>query len=367
MQGNVFIVGLGLIGGSLGLTIKKQHPEATIIGYDLNKNEMELAKVLGVIDEASENFQSDAERADLVILAAPIIETEKCIEKLSFMNLKKDVLITDTGSTKKSVVEKAMLLLKKNICFIGGHPMAGSHKSGVAAAKERLFENAFYILTPVLNEQWESVDKLKNWLSGTHAKFITLSADEHDAITGIISHFPHIVAASLVGQAKAHQDEFPLLQRMAAGGFRDITRIASSNPVMWSDISVRNKEVLLGLMDKWIEEMKAIAALLQAEDYNGLHSFFSLAKKYRDQLPSHEAGAIRSFYDLFIDIPDYPGVISEITGHFAEERISITNIRILETREDIYGVLRVSFQSEEDRERAFYCLKQKTKYDLYRD
>ncbi|MED1205000.1 prephenate dehydrogenase [Heyndrickxia acidicola] len=367
MQGNVFIVGLGLIGGSLALTIKRQHPKATIIGYDVKKNEMELAKILGVIDECSENFQSDAERADLVILAAPIIETEKWIERLALMNLKKDVLITDTGSTKKSVVDQAALLVEKDICFIGGHPMAGSHKSGVAAAKERLFENAFYILTPLHSEQSVEVDKLKKWLSGTHAKFITLSAKEHDGITGIISHFPHLIAASLVGQAKENQDKFPLLQRMAAGGFRDITRIASSSPVMWSDISLRNKEVLLELMDKWMEEMEKITALLHSEDYNGLHTFFSLAKEYRDQLPSSEPGAIRSFYDLFIDVPDYPGVISEITGHFADEKISITNIRILETREDIYGVLRVSFQTEEDRERAFHCLKQKTTYELYRD
>ena len=309
--------------------------------------------MLGIINEVADNINEGAINANLIIIAAPVIETQTIIHLLSELPLQSDVIITDTGSTKRKIVANAARLEKRGFTFIGGHPMAGSHKSGISAAKEILFENAFYLLTPGESIDNSKVDLLKDWLNGTKAKFLTVSPENHDYLTGIVSHFPHIIAASIVRQTERLADKDSLIPRLAAGGFRDITRIASSSPEMWKDILLHNREILIDLIDKWQEEMDGLKELLEQENSNEILNYFHQAKQFRDGLPVREKGAIPAFYDLFVDVPDYPGVISEITGYLAKENISITNIRILETREDeIYGVLVISFQTDEDRQRA---------------
>lgn len=362
MQGQVFIIGLGLIGGSLALSIKKSNSGVSIVGFDLNDEQMKLAKLIGVIDEKVDTLSKGAKDADLIIICAPVNATLRIIEELSMTPLKSGVMITDVGSTKEEIVRKSSCLREKGICFIGGHPMAGSHKSGVTAAKDILFENAFYLLTPDEGELEENIEKLKMWLEGTKARFLTMSPSQHDQVTGIISHFPHLLAASLVNHTQKFESEYSLLSRLAAGGFRDITRIASSSPEMWKDILQHNNHVLLELLEHWMSEMNAVKEIMVQNDPVAIYQYFQTAKNYRDSLPVRQKGAIPAFYDLFVDVPDYPGVISEITGYLAKENISITNIRILETREGIYGVLVISFQSEEDRMRAEQCISHYTSY-----
>jgi prephenate dehydrogenase len=294
--------------------------------------------------------------ADLIIISTPVKETEIIINLLSELPLKKGVIITDVGSTKGQIVEQAKVLINKGITFIGGHPMAGSHKSGVSAAKGLLFENAFYLLTPEKNTKEKEIQCLKSWLEGTKAKFLIITPKEHDLLTGVISHMPHIVATSLVHQADQTSKKNELVTRLAAGGFRDITRIASSSPAMWRDILLHNKEVLLKLLNDWQKEMDRVISLIEEEDARELLRYFQHAKNVRDELPQNQKGAIPAFYDLYVDVPDFPGIISEITGYLAKEAISITNIRIIETREDINGILVISFQTDEDRIRAQKCL-----------
>lgn len=356
LQGRVFVIGLGLIGGSLALSIKRANKEAYIIGFDVNERQRILAKMLGVVDETVNEICTGAQQADLIIIATPVNVAEEIIQNLSEMKLRTDVIITDAGSTKAKIVEVANCLTEKGVTFIGGHPMAGSHKSGVTAAKEFLFENAFYLLTPGEGVKQERIDTLKNWLEGTKAKFLIVTPEEHDFMTGVISHFPHVIAASLVHQAERSSRTQNLVTRLAAGGFRDVTRIASSSPEMWRDILIHNKPVLLGIFQEWIEEMEHVTTMLKNDNAEAIYQYFLTAKQYRDEMPITEKGAIPAFYDLFVDIPDYPGVISEITGYLAKERISLTNIRIRETREEVYGVLVISFQTEEDRKRAEKCI-----------
>ncbi|WP_147533783.1 prephenate dehydrogenase [Bacillus marasmi] len=363
MRGRVFVIGLGLIGGSLALSIKRTHGESTIIGFDVCEHQKKLAKMLGVVDETTEDIRHEAEQADLIVIATPVKEAENIIKSFAEMSLKNNVIITDAGSTKAKVVQAAKCLTEKGITFIGGHPMAGSHKSGVTAAKEILFENAFYLLTPDSDVGQREIATLKAWLSGTKAKFLIVSPEEHDYMTGVISHFPHIIAASLVHQAERSSQEQQLVTRLAAGGFRDITRIASSSPEMWRDILLHNKLVLIDIFHDWIEEMQKVTTMLESENGEAIYQYFLSAKQFRDEMPIKDKGAIPAFYDLFVDIPDYPGVISEITGYLAKENISITNIRIRETREEVYGILVISFQTEEDRERADDCIKKYTIFD----
>jgi len=361
----IYLIGLGLIGGSIALSIKKHDPTIHILGFDINKDQANLAKKIGAIDEISFTLFPNLTDVDMIFISTPVQQTIHIIEQLENVELKKDVIITDVGSTKVKIVECANHYLNSRIKFIGGHPMAGSHKSGILAAKPHLFENAFYILTPSKYVTSEDLNQLKSILSGTKANIIEMTPEEHDKVTGVISHFPHIVAASLVYQAESYEENYPIVKRLAAGGFRDITRIASSNPSMWRDILLHNKGPLLELFDEWITEMERIKQYVEDEDANQLFSYFAHAKQYRDELPEKQKGAIPSFYDLFVDVPDYPGIISEITGYLAKEEISLTNIRIIETREEIYGVLRLSFQTEQDRELAIKCIGKYSDYDTF--
>ncbi|MGY4690098.1 prephenate dehydrogenase [Salibacterium sp. K-3] len=348
MPRKVCIIGMGLIGGSIALSIKKEH-HVHITGVDIDENQLKLARSLHVIDEDTTDAAHGVEDAELIILAVPVAKTEVMIEKLQDMPLREGAVVTDVGSTKSSIVKKAERLHEKGVTFIGGHPMAGSHKSGVQAAKAHLFENAYYVLTPAEGTPAHMIIQLQNWLKGTHARFIELTADKHDQLAGMISHFPHIIAAGLVQQVKHADKDDELVTRMAAGGFRDITRIASANPVMWRDILLHNKQVMLDLMKQWKREMDSVEAMIEEEDSAAVLEYFGSAKSFRDGLPSKEKGALPSYYDLFVDVPDHPGVISDVTGVLAETGISITNIRIIETREDIMGVLQLTFRSDRDR------------------
>lgn len=364
MDRKVLIIGVGLIGGSIALAIKKEHPDAYIAGYDLHEENCRLAEKMNIIDECTASFEKEAVSSDLIILACPVEEVERKICQLAELPLKPNAIITDVGSTKAQIVEKSEVFHKKGAVFIGGHPMAGSHKSGAGSARVHLFENAFYILTPAEGTEEEKITELKDWLKGTGANFVIMEPEEHDMITGVVSHLPHLIATSIVRQVENHAGKNERVRWLAAGGFRDITRIASGSPAMWRDVVKHNQSSLLSLIDEWIEEMQFVKTLVQSGDKNDLFDYFSDAKKFRDSLPVRARGAIDAFYDLYVDVQDKPGVISHVTTILAEEQISLTNIRIIEAREDVFGVLRLSFQREEDRQKAKVCLN-KNDYETY--
>ncbi|MFC0189329.1 prephenate dehydrogenase [Fictibacillus aquaticus] len=363
MKKRVLLIGTGLIGCSLALAIKKEH-EAVIIGHDISEKNLADAKRLNIIDQASSNIKEEVISADLIILAAPVDQSEAWLEVIAGCGEAVKALVTDVGSTKGRIMESAKILQENGVTFIGGHPMAGSHKTGPESAKAHLFENAFYMLTCYPETPSEKTEQLKNWLKGTKAKFIEIDIDGHDWVTGVVSHFPHLIAASLVRQAENQSVRHPLVSELAAGGFRDITRIASSSPAMWRDITKHNRETLLQLLKSWRKEMDVVEQLVENGEGEELLQYFSGAKRFRDSLPVRSKGAITSYYDLYIDVIDQPGVISNVTALLADHHISITNIQIIEMREDVYGVLRISFQSSEDRDKASDAL-QSENYHTY--
>ncbi|MBD8035167.1 prephenate dehydrogenase [Solibacillus sp. A46] len=363
MTRNVFVIGLGLIGGSVALALQKA-PRTKVYGYDYHEQTRQLASTLKVVHEVVEDPAEFAKEADVIIFGTPVNVTLQFMEQLKSWELKKSVIITDTGSTKTQIMDKAKELKELGITFIGGHPMAGSHKSGITAAKPYLLENAYYMLTPNEGEEIEKLAMLDNLLKFTLGKMVVVDAKIHDHMTAVVSHFPHIIAASLVHQLNFEKKAYPMTSSLAAGGFRDITRIASSNPALWRDITLQNRKELVGQLDTWLEEMNRVRQLLDNGDEKAIEAYFSDARDVRDSLPIAN-GALYMPYDLYVDIPDYPGVISEVTGFLAEDNISITNIRIVETRVDVFGILVISFQTNEDRERAAQCIAHKAKYDTY--
>lgn len=352
---NISIIGLGLIGGSLALSLKTNATDPVHIkGYDTQESQSQLAVSLGVIDKRSLHLEDAIQDSDFIFICTPVQNVCELLPRILLSNnLNEHVVISDVGSTKKEVMELAKKYASKsNATFIGGHPMAGSHKSGVEAASERLFENAYYVLTPLENTSTIATTKLVQLLKSTRANIVEMKADEHDHIVGAISHFPHVIASSLVEHVYQYHEQNDWYLRLAAGGFRDITRIASSHPRMWRDIVLSNQEPLIEQMESWIEQMQSVLQMIQTGNNDEVEHFFAHAKQVRDGLSEKKKGAIPAFYDLYVDVPDHPGVIGQVTTLLGIHHISITNISILETREDIMGVLRLSFRHEEDVEKA---------------
>ncbi|WP_028986698.1 prephenate dehydrogenase [Thermicanus aegyptius] len=348
----ISVIGLGLIGGSLAVCLKK-NPEAEVWGYDREERRLTKGLELGIIDRAAASLEEAVEGADLVVLATPIATIQELLKTLSGYSLKPGMIITDVGSTKSSIVSLASEVLSRHeVTFIGGHPMAGSHKSGVEAANPLLFENAFYVLSPTEKTPEEKVKELEELLAPTRAQFIYLDPKLHDQVVGMISHFPHLVAGLLVNQVERLHGENPWYHRLAAGGFKDITRIASSNPDLWRDVTLDNRENLLRIIDSWNRDMEVLKESLIQEDGERIRAFFERAALFRNGLPERNAGALRPLNDLYLDIPDRPGEIGKITTLIGEMGINLINIEILELREDIMGVLRLSFRNGADRDRV---------------
>ncbi|MFC4557381.1 prephenate dehydrogenase [Virgibacillus kekensis] len=358
MEKTVFIIGLGLIGGSLAKSIRETG-ECHIVGFDTNQDTLEFARMNEIIHEIAIDIPQAAKRADLIILGTPITETVRLIKELDQLPLNHDVIVTDVSSVKRPVLEAANTISNKHIKFIGGHPMAGSHKKGIKAAKGHLFENAIYVLTPAEQCDDKHVGILKNTLKETKSNFVLLHVTEHDEMTGVVSHFPHLVASALVHQAKKWQDTHPYIPKLAAGGFRDITRIASSNPDLWQDIFHHNREKMIQLIDDWITEMSQLKLFLRQENTFGLTSYLQQAKDYRDGLGVSKKGAIPSFYDIYVDIRDQPGAIAAVAGILAENEISVSNMQILEIREGITGVLRLSVPTKKEQDSSYQILSAK--------
>ncbi|MCT2537380.1 prephenate dehydrogenase [Aquibacillus koreensis] len=355
MKQTVLIAGLGLIGGSLAINIQ-QNTNHHVIGYDVSKKTLEFSLMNGIIDEASNDFESAIVQADFCILAAPVSKAVELVERIKDITFEKPIIITDVSSVKSSIMEAARLIDSEYVTFIGGHPMAGSHKKGIHAAKGHLFENAIYVLSPLASCSTDKMEALKMLLSGTKCKFLQLNPKEHDEMTSVISHFPHLIASSLVHQAKTWQQTHAYIPKLAAGGFRDITRIASSNPAMWQDIFFQNSKKMQKLLEDWIEEMQALKNLLETNDKVSMYHYLEQAKEYRDGLDTKKKGAIPAFYDLYVDIADQPGALLKVIELLANKEISINNIEILEIREGITGVLRLSFQSKRDQAAGYEIL-----------
>lgn len=347
MKHTILVAGLGLIGGSLAKAMA-QSEENTIIGYDTSETTIQYALDHHIIDQAHASFTEAAQQADIIILATPISETIKLMNILNGLTFERDIIVSDVSSVKGTIIETARQFTNEQITFIGGHPMAGSHKSGVRAAKEHLFENAIYVLTPTRKCSDEKVNTLKNVLEGTKSNFVILDPDEHDEMTSVVSHFPHLIASSLVHQARKWENKHTYLPELAAGGFRDITRIASSNPEMWQDIFQHNGKKMSHLLEEWIEEMTTLKNVLDNNHKESMITYLNQAKEYRDGLNKTKKGAIRSFYDVYVDIKDKPGAIAMVVQMLAVSGISISNIRILEIRDGINGALRLTVQSKED-------------------
>lgn len=346
----VFINGLGLIGSSLARAIKKKKQEIVITAADTDEETLNYAIANKIIDKAARNFAA-VKTADIIILATPVDQIIRTLHELSKLQLKPGVIITDVGSTKQAVSKAAEELVQPTVTFIGGHPMAGSHKMGVTAGRADLFENAFYFLVAPKTKN-EQVEKLQLLLQETNAKWFKIDAGTHDTLVGQISHLPHIIAATLVNRTQDEFSDSALGMKLAAGGFKSITRIASSDPDMWSAILKTNAAILTKQLAKYQQLLLEVQNDLSTGNQENLYNLFAQAKNSRDKLSNQKEYRLPNFYDLLVNIPDKLGVIARVTALLAHNKINLVNLQILEIREEIDGVLQLTFMKENDCEKA---------------
>ena len=254
-------------------------------------------------------------------------------------------------------------LASKPIRFVGAHPMAGSHKTGAASADVNLFENAYYIFTPSSLTSPDTLEEMKGLLSGLHARFIEIDAKEHDRVTSQISHFPHILASSLMEQTAVYAQEHEMARRFAAGGFRDMTRIAESEPGMWTSILLSNRETILDRIADFKERLDEVGQAISKGDEEQIWNFFNQARAQRQAMEIHKRGGVDSSYDLYVDVPDEEDVILRILELL--RGTSLVNIHINEeNREDVHGILQISFKNAQDLERAERLISENTDYTV---
>ena len=364
MVKTIYIAGLGLIGASMALGIKRDHPDYEILGYNRSQASRDIALERGIIDRATDDFASFAPLADVIILTLPIKQTIAFIQELATIDLKEGVIISDAGSTKSAIVDAAeQYLAGKPVRFVGAHPMAGSHKTGAASADVNLFENAYYIFTPSSLTTPETLSEMKDLLSGLHARFIEIDAKEHDRVTSQISHFPHILASGLMEQTAVYAREHEMTRRFAAGGFRDMTRIAESEPGMWTSILLSNRETILERIEDFKDRLDEIGQAISKGEEEQIWNFFNQAREQHQAMEIHKRGGVDSSYDLYVDVPDEEDVILRILELL--RGTSLVNIHINEeNREDVHGILQISFKNAQDLERAERLITENTDYTV---
>lgn len=358
-------IGFGLIGGSLAKIWSLHHPEDTFIAFNYRKTpnpSLEQAVADGVLNAVSADLAADFADCDLIFLCSPVLANIEYLAQLAPI-IKEGCILTDVGSVKGNI-HKAVEELGLTSHFIGGHPMAGSEKTGYANSTATLFENAYYILTPTADTAPEQLELLTARVRETMAIPLVLEPGRHDDITAAISHVPHIIASALVDAVRRADGGSGQMAALAAGGFRDITRIASSSPVMWQNICLTNTDSILRFLDSYLTELSAVRDMLTGYGEERLLSFFSESKEFRDSLPLKTSGILPQSYEILLYIPDKPGSIAAIAALLAAEAISIKNIGIAHNREYCDGVLRVEFYSKEALEQATEVLRERN-YKTY--
>ena len=294
MAKTIYIAGLGLIGASMALGIKRDHPDYEILGYNRSQASRDIALKKGMIDRATDDFASFAPLADVIILTLPIKQTIAFIKELADLDLKEGVIISDAGSTKSAIVEAAEeYLAGKPVRFVGAHPMAGSHKTGAASADVNLFENAYYIFTPLRLTSPDTLEEMKDLLSGL----------------------------------------------------------------------LSNRETILDRIEDFKERLDEIVQAMTKGDEEQIWNFFNQAREQRQAMEIHKRGGVDSSYDLYVDVPDEEDVILRILELL--RGTSLVNIHINEeNREDVHGILQISFKNAQDLERAERLITENTDYTV---
>lgn len=348
-------IGLGLIGGSIARGLKRADTNVTIMAYMRTRSTLEKAKEDGIVDVILDGIDESLSRCDIIFLCTPVEYNASYLQKIRPL-LKPGAILTDVGSTKTNI-HKTVTEMDMEDVFVGGHPMAGSEKTGYENSTDHLLEKAYYIITPTAKTSPLQIERIRRIALAIGAIPMVLDYTEHDYSVAAISHLPHLVASSLVNLVRDNDNKEEIMRQLAAGGFKDITRIASSSPVMWEQICMTNRENIKVLLRKYIESLEQVYSDLENHDNTAIHRLFEESGAYRSTFSSQSRGPMIPEYSFSVDIVDEPGSISILSAILAAKGIGIKDIGLNHSREYGEGTLRVCFYDENSRKTAADVLK----------
>jgi len=349
----ISIIGLGLIGGSIAKALRKSGEDFHISAFDISDSP---AKALeeNVIDESLTSVDESL-NSDLIFISLPVDISIKIFDELA-PRLRENSILTDVCSVKNTFKEKWDKIESKGYYF-GGHPMTGKEQGGYENSDPLLFENAMYIITDneVDNPLFQEFTKI---IKSLGPNILHIPAKQHDVIAASVSHLPQLVSVALVNAASLKTDEYNFLD-LAAGGFRDMTRIASSDFNIWKSIISTNRNQILTALDKFSYDLEILKNWISENKDAEIAEYFESARKHRDEIPKNTKGFLSPLYDLFIFVEDKPGAISKISTTLFENNINIKDIELLKIREGSGGTFRLSFETKDDLLVAAKILNQK--------
>ena len=279
----ICVIGLGLIGGSFALNLKTKGYTGKLSAVDINPEAIERGLELGIIDRGSLKY-SLVKNADLIVIATPVGVYEEVLDRI-IPFLKKGAIVTDIGSVKGKLVYMCEEKLKGKAPFVGGHPIAGTEKSGVENAVENLFLNAKFVITPTENTDREALNRVKRLWENLGSEIVEMDPFHHDRVFAAVSHLPHVVAYSMVSAIGRLSNELQTnLFEYTGGGFKDFTRIAMSDPVMWRDICIANRENVLNAIKAFKETIETVEKFIKEKNEGKLEEFFKQARKKRSSV-----------------------------------------------------------------------------------
>lgn len=351
----ITIIGVGLIGGSLALAVKEKFPAIHVTGVD-TPEVLKRALRRKAIDRAERSIERAVRSADLVVIATPISVISSLLPRIA-RAVSSQTVVTDTGSVKHALVKQADRLFPKGN-FIGGHPMTGSEYSGIDAAHPLLFQNALYLLTPSRTSSRRSLRLLSRFISTLDARVLIIDASVHDSVVAAVSHLPQLAAVALMNAVGKHHAQARNHLALAAGGFRDMTRIASSPFGVWKDILQFNRKEINASLQLYIRQLKRLASDLRS-NRRTLSIEFSTSKSLRSRIPQSMKGFLSAIVDVPIFIEDKPGELARLTSSLAKRKINIKDMELLKVREGRGGTFRISFENRTVAAEAVRILRQK--------
>ncbi|MBQ9701162.1 MAG: prephenate dehydrogenase [Lachnospiraceae bacterium] len=334
-------IGLGLIGSSIAKALRRVHPHCTIIAYNRSEKARSMALADGVANVATDAIDHTFAPCDYIFLCTPVEYNCEYLATLKDI-IQPHCIITDVGSVKTNI-HQAVTNLGMEANFIGGHPMAGSEKTGYENATDRLLENAFYAITPTSATTDDMLAQYKSIVESIGAIPVILGCEEHDYTVAGISHLPHIIASELVNLVRESDSDKEYMKLIAAGGFKDITRIASSSPAMWEQICMTNTENIVKLLGDYIDMLRHVQSRLVAGDGAFINEMFSKSRDYRDQFADRSSSSILGSFRLYVDIADEVGALSNVVALLSSHGLNIKNLQIENNRENEEGVLSIKF------------------------
>jgi prephenate dehydrogenase len=322
MTSRAEVVGTGLIGGSIGLALRARGWHVT--GRDLDEARAARAHELGALDAVGHDPD-----AELTFVAVPV----SAIAAEATRAAAGGAIVTDVGGVKAPVVRSV-----SHPRFVGGHPMAGSEQEGVDGADAELFAGATWVLTPTVDTDPEAYARVRSVVSTFGADVVALTPEQHDALVAVVSHVPHLTAATLMGLASERAEEHAALLRLAAGGFRDMTRIASGHPGIWPDICVENRDAIVAALDTLVRALTDMRDLVSVGDRTALLRLLKRARAARVNLPT-PAARPEDLVEIRLPVPDRPGVLADVTTLASELGVNILDLEIAHSAEGPRGVL----------------------------